>query len=396
MRYLIQISILSLLIMLSIPSTASELTSTYVCDDCSYSDAIDMARSYHIQPECVAENLGNDGQVLLGNTTFSCPTTTQELIITDPINRTSFKFEVRAVQTVDWGTAYDITVTDKSMIQEERDALEMFYEIDEDFRRGMEQNIWIEAEPFISANTQNVSISSGGAGVVAMTSSNSGGPDCSNHASQIFGSAEFRNNVENQSTQQITRQMGLSSWKDFTSQIDTNVSLSLGTSLGVSINFSQRQNSYFVTREDDNGGKLVYEVSYHGEKREITRLPRLRSSTERFLNLNFKLIPGVSTIDGYRITSLFGGYTDLTEIPISVCLSEMLTKLLNTKTLTEGGGSGSLIDAVGFDASNGGTLIPRANTWTNLGGCRIVEGTGQICRAGTNDCVQVRADYIDC
>lgn len=356
-----------------------------------------MAKTKHVAPNCTADGMGDNGSVLLGATTFSCPTTSQTLIIADPINRTGFKFEVQAVQIVNWGTAYDITVIDRSMILEERDALEMFYEIDNDFRQVMEQHISIDSESFSSVDLQSASSSNTG-GYLAMSSSDSSALDCSNHVSQILGSPEFRNNVENQLTQGITSRMGLQSWQDFTSSINNSVTLSLGTSLGISVNMESRQNEYFVRREDSNGGKLVYKVSYNGEKRTIIKKARMRTSTERYLDLSFKLMPGSSTIDGYRITSLFAGYSDLTEIPISVCLSEMLTKILNTNgaTVTEGASSGVLINAVGVDASNGGTLIPRAGSWTNLSGCKIVEGTGRICRAGNDDCIQVRADYIDC
>ena len=110
LRFFLITTILSLF---SLTTLAGDLTSTYICDDCSYSDAVEMARTKHAAPNCIADGLGDNGSVLLGATTFSCPTTSQTLIIADPINRTGFKFEVKAVQIVGRGTAYDITVTIK-------------------------------------------------------------------------------------------------------------------------------------------------------------------------------------------------------------------------------------------------------------------------------------------
>lgn len=370
------------------------LTQTIACDKCGYEDAVEIAKEFHEQPYCVSSN-PNGGPPTL-NETYSCPITSKFLIVANPLTRTSYKFEVRTQQQFDWAPAYDIIVEDAQHTTDEDNALHMFYDIDEDFRQSMEHNGLIAFQPS-SSSSNNSSLRS--LPEFQQLSNSSENVDCSEHPSNVFSKDKsYLDSLADKFSDRITDTMGLRSWSDFTSQQQISGGLSIGTSgAGININFSKIEREYFVTQRWDNGDKLVFRVDYHGETRNIVRQRRMRTVTDRFLNLSYKLMSGSSRIDGMSLNSIVSPHVDLTQRAISVCLSKKLSEVLDEINVIEGlEGSGDLINSVGADASVGGTLIPPAGVWVNLSACRIVEGTGNICRAGTDDCMEVKYRYVDC
>ena len=119
---------------------AEELTQTFACDTCGYAEAVNIAEQNHLQPNCTADGLDN-GNILLGETTFTCPVTSVTLIVANPLTRESYKFEVRTEQQFNWAPAYNIIVENSPLTPEEDNALHMFYDIDDDFRQAMEQDV---------------------------------------------------------------------------------------------------------------------------------------------------------------------------------------------------------------------------------------------------------------
>jgi hypothetical protein len=376
-------------------SLASDnLTQTIACDTCGYNDAIVIAKEFHEQPNCESSNPNGGAPTL--EETYYCPATSKVLIVANPLTRTSYKFEVSTQQQFDWAPAYDINVQDLVLTEDESNALHMFYDIDEDFRQSMEQN---GPNAFAPAGLSSNSLISSKQPVFNQSSNASDEVDCSQHPSNVFSRGNsYLKQIQKKFSERITASMGLRSWSDFTSQQQITGGLSIGTSdAGININFSKIEREYFVTQRWDNGDKLVFKVDYHGETRDIVRQRRMSTVTDRFLNLSYKLMPGSSRIDGLSLNQIVRTHVDLTDTAISVCLSNKLSELLDNITVVGGaGGDGDLIDSVGADASVGGSLIPPAGTWVNLSGCQIVEGTGNICRSGTDDCMQVRYRYIDC
>lgn len=351
----------------------NSLTETIACDTCGYNDAVEIAEEFHEQPYCVSSN-PNGGSPTL-NETYSCPTTSKSLIVANPLTRTSYKFEVRTQQQFDWAPAYDIIVEDTQLTTDEDNALHMFYDIDEDFRQSMEHNGPIAFQPGTSS-ANNLSIQS--QPEFQQSSNSSEDVDCSEHPSNVFSKDKsYLDSLADKFSDRITRAMGLRSWSDFTSQQQVTGGLSIGTSgAGINVNFSKIEREYFVTQRWDNGDKLVFKVDYHGETRNIVKKRRMRTVTDRFLNLSYKLMSGSSRIDGMSLNSIVSPHVDLTQRAISVCLSKKLSEVLDEINVVEGsGGDGDLLNSVGADASNGGTLIPPAGVWVNLSGCRIVEGT---------------------
>lgn len=370
---------------------AEELTKTFACDTCGYAEAVNIAEQNHLQPNCTADGLDN-GNILLGETTFTCPVTSVTLIVANPLTRESYKFEVRTEQQFNWAPAYNIIVENSPLTPEEDNALHMFYDIDDDFRQAMEQDVstQFDADVFFYSELQPQ----------AYTSSANDGPDCSAHPVNVLSEdPRYLQSLETQFSQTITGQMGLRSWKDFTSDISpTGGGLSIGNSgLGIAISFEYRQQEYFLTKRWSNGDKLVFNVKYNGDTKNIARKGRSRQVSERFLNLNFKLQTGSSKIDGLSIDLLVRQRNNLANMPISVCVSKQLDELLDEVAVIDGhNGAGSLIESLGPDATNGGTLIPPSGSWLNLSGCRLIRGEGRICRDGKDDCIDVEANYISC
>ena len=129
----------SIIVVLSIFPTIAEAsgrTKTLACDTCNYNDALDLAQQYHVAPSCTA----SDTDIFLGQTTFTCPATSKDIIVSNPITQRSFKFTVRTEQLYNWAPAYDIVVEDATVTVAENNALHMFYDIDDDFRQAMAHN----------------------------------------------------------------------------------------------------------------------------------------------------------------------------------------------------------------------------------------------------------------
>lgn len=380
---------------LSTTGYADDLTKTLACDTCNtYIAAKDLAEDNHEIPICTASN----SEVQLGTTTYSCVSTHKEIIVANPVTQTSYKFDVTTRQKFDWAPAYDIIVSDASLKLEEEIALDIFFDMDSDFRQTMTEASSIpftlsSVVPYTREGFEYISLSNTGPSSTV---------DCSNHASNVLsGNVAFGNEIRRGFTNRITSQMRNQSWKDFTSSVQaTGGSLDIGLSAGISVDFTHSQQDYFVTQTWDNGDKLVYQVTYNGEyERNITPATRNRARTERFLNLSFNFKPDSSRIDGTPVTALTrGGRTDLSGIPISVCLSEKLDELLDEKEIVVDGeaGGGSLVDVAGNDPTNGGSLIPPAGIWINLASCKIVEKTGTICESDTGNCYVRSIRFIDC
>lgn len=382
---------LCLLVLLSNTANANGLTKTLACDTCGYNEAVVIARQQHIPPNCVAAGL-DEGNISLGETTFYCPATSAILIVANPVTRTSFKFKVRTEQPYSWGSAYDIIVENLALSSSEDKALHMFYDIDEDFRQTMALRASREFESgsFVMAGTQS-NISS---------TSSVDDPDCSDHAANILSNGHaYRNSLEEEFTNRITSQMGLQSWKDFTSRTTvTGGGLNLGTSgAGISVTFENIQTKYYLAKYWPNGDKLIFEVQYRGERREIVNKGRARSITDRYLDLVFKFDSPASRIDGTSVNRLMKPNNDFSDISISVCLSKQLDELLEEVRVINGQlGAGSLIESLGLDATEGGSMIPRAGNWVNYSGCRLTEAKGEICHSDSGDCYEVKARYISC
>ncbi|KTD98395.1 hypothetical protein KZZ04_11150 [Pseudoalteromonas sp. CR1] len=384
----------SIIVVLSIFPTIAEAsgrTKTLACDTCNYNDALDLAQQYHVAPSCTA----SDTDIFLGQTTFTCPATSKDIIVSNPITQRSFKFTVRTEQLYNWAPAYDIVVEDATVTVAENNALHMFYDIDDDFRQAMAHN---ETVGFSAATSSFAIQSTKIFSTSSITASTNSDASCNSHASNVFANdPSFRNDIRKGFSDRITEAMGLQSWGEFTSERRTSGSLSIGMSTGITIDFSHVERKYFVTQTWPNGDKLVYQVNYNGETRNIVQKGRARTIRERFLNLSYSLRPGSSRIDNLPLTELTRGIIDLTNLPISVCLANQLSEVLDdVKVVGGAAGDGDLIDIVGAAASNGGTLIPPAGIWVNLAGCRIVESKGRICRDDTGDCIHVVARYVDC
>jgi len=370
---------------------ARDLTQTIACDTCDYSEAVAIANEYHVAPSCEA----SDTDIFLGQTTFVCPSTSKELIVSNPITRRSFKFTVRTEQLYDWAPAYDIIVEDTTLTEIEDNALHMFYDIDQDFRQAMAENetVAFSSETFSSNLNAPTTYSAN-----SYSTTTNSDADCSDHASNILSdNPMFAEALEEAFTRRITAAMRLQSWSEFTSEPKVSAGLTIGLSAGISVSFENIERQYYVTQKWPNGDKLVFNVSYKGETRNVVQKGRMQRVTERFLNLDYKLESGVSKIDGVTLRRIMRGKSDLTDISISVCLANQLSEILDDIEVVGGrGGDGDLADIVGIDASNGGTLIPPKGTWVDLAGCQIVEGTGTICNSATGDCKEVSVRYIDC
>ncbi|MBF7075003.1 hypothetical protein ISG33_16500 [Glaciecola sp. MH2013] len=368
-----------------------QLTTTYVCDNCDYDSALELAISRHEPIVCHTRGL-DDGLLSQSSTIFDCNETSVDLIIANPIDRRAFKFSVSARQQSTFSPAYTINASDTPFLARESEALESFFDIDDDFRSTVEE---IQTIAFTPKNSPLK-------GVYASQYAQSDDVDCSEHASNILSNdPSFANQLKDTFSSRITGALGLKqAWENFTSTAPVGDGVSIGTGgIGITVNFSTTERNYFVTRRNENGDKLVFQVSYRGDTkntRPIGRSGRGRLTTERFLNLSYSFIPGASRIDGMPVSTIVRGIVDLTNLPISLCLSRKLDEILGDEVVIGGaGGDGSLIDVVGDGPTNGGSLIPPAGEWTNLAGCKIVERSGSACIDNT-ECRAIKVSYLSC
>lgn len=353
---------------------ANDYTETYSCDTCDYQDAVNLAETLHEAPRCVASGL-DGGLLSLGSTTFSCETTEKEIIIANPLSRAAFKFKIKTEQRSTYSNAYDVVVTDVSFENFESTAMNVFYDIDADFRSAVKERMSQPLPQFISGLQQaNETFS-------AETSDES----CDSHPLNFLVDGDFRADLKKQMTTDIQNKIGYrESWAEFSSEtsLGGGLTISTGGNIGVSINMSRNSVDVFSIQQFGNPDNVLsFTVTYAGEYFGDTYgwqassgiLPIPQYGPNRNLRLNFSLNAGASIIEGYPANDIYGRNT-FEDGAISACFKEIAKKNADSIKVTPiGSGGGGTIGGGG--TTGGGGISTQPGTYVNLAGCHIVEIT---------------------
>jgi len=322
-------------------------TEAKACDTCDYDDAVRLAKTYDKILNCQISGL-NDNNTEFGVTTYECNDTSKEIIITNALTRTAYKFIVSATQQTQYSSAARVTVTNTSMNSIEREALEEFYKIDSQFRIAVRNAGNIVTPRSRQSSTQSYNLKDMDSNVFSLAATGAS-EGCSNHPSIYLTSPLAQRAIESEIRQQISNEIGDASWHDFFEDTDFNgggIQIGKG-SIGLSLSLNHDKIKAFSTKvygEDPNNA-LTFEVTYQGT---------VEIRGERTLRLSLGLSRGASLVDGIPIgTFMSGTNVDLTDGVVSSCLLENIENIAGATVITTPGSGGS-----GTGTGTGGSFDP--------------------------------------
>jgi hypothetical protein len=303
---------------------SSGYTETYYCDTCNYETSAELAKTLHDAPRCVLSDLDSSLRSV-GSTSYSCEATTKELIVTNPLTRAAFKFKVATEQASSFDNTYNIIVSDKSIDNFESSALNTFYAIDAEFRDAVQERMQQPIETFVST--------------LAINSDEDG--DCKSHPANFLVNEDFRTNLYEQLSKNITDRMDYNeSWTSFSSasNISDGLQISSRSDAGLSINFSRNLVDVFAVQHfGDPDNVFSFTVTYAGEYRGEYGLQwgSVIPAFGRELNLilSFKLNSGASRLERTPVNELLSGQT-LEGSSLSDCFKKILEKDADQVTRT--------------------------------------------------------------
>ena len=299
-------------------SVYAALTETKSCDTCDYSDSVNIAKIYYKKPTCQVIGL-NDGNSQFGSTTYQCASTSTNIIVTNPLSRTAFKFKISATQQSQFSDAQLIKATDLSLTNDERNALEEFYDIDYEFRRGVQEAGSLHTS---LASTQRHSTSNlkkiKGLEQISSQSNES----CESHPANYITDESFQRFTHRELNNQIANKIGDQSWTDLSHESLTSGGGLQISANGAGVNITLHHNNIGVFANIFYGGNadnnLSFNVSYGGEANVNGR---------RVLALSFELNRGASQIDGFPIGRFMSGVPFDAKINlVSNCLLDALER----------------------------------------------------------------------
>ncbi|MBU3017496.1 hypothetical protein KO519_07275 [Paraglaciecola agarilytica] len=337
-------------------------TEAKACDTCDYDDAVRLAKTYHRKLNCQITGL-NGNNIEFGATTYQCNDTSKEIIITNALTQTAYKFNVSATQQSQYSSAALVTATNTSMNSIEREALEEFYEIDSQFRRAVRNAGNIVTPRSVSSSVHSYNLKGQHSNAFSSASS-SGSEDCLNHPSAYLTSPLVQRDIENEIRQQITDEIDDNSWSDYFEDTDFaggSVQIGAGT-LGLSLSLSNDKIKAFSTKvygEDPNNA-LTFEVAYQGE---------VEIRGERSLRLSLGLSRGASLVDGMPIgTFMSGTNVDLTDGLVSNCLIKNIESIAGATikvTTSSGGGCTKQVNYTTCSTAHGVRSCTEGSVRTN-------------------------------
>lgn len=350
---------------------SNNYTETYSCDTCDYKDAVNFAETLHEAPLCVASGLDEE-LISPDSTIYSCETTEKELIIANPLTKAAFKFRIKTEQRSTYSNTYDVIVTDVSLEDFESTAINVFYDIDADFRNAVQERMSKRLPRFITGlERENETFSTESSDV-----------SCNSHPFNFLVDGDFRTDLFKQLVADIQNEIGYKkAWGEFRSEssIGAGLTISSGGNLGVSINMSLNSVDVFSVQQFGNPSNVLsFTVTYHGEYFGDTY--RFQNSSKIFphdnkdrnLLLAFSLNPGASRIERYPANEIFGSNT-FKSGALSDCIKEIAKKNASSIKVTPiGNGGDGTIDYAGSDERGIGNQ-PR--TYVNFAGCLVVEIT---------------------
>ncbi|MCL1077216.1 hypothetical protein D5R81_04215 [Parashewanella spongiae] len=343
------IRIILALFLFLISATASAVGNmkVYSCDDCDFDRAKFLASFHPPRYDCIGKPPGFPPRGSYSNPYNeypSCDPVTENVIFANPLTRIAYKFKV-TVTPDDLGDIESIIVNSISLSYNDTILLNKFYDIDEEFRSAMAQDVVI----IENSNSPQYSYSS-----VYRPNSNSS-DSCDNHPISFFKN-RGRERIYDRMTADISAKVGDSDWNDYYEDTDfTGGGLNLSRDgFGFNVSFVHNTVGAFAHYVvGDHNNTLDFEVSYGGV---------VEINGSKSLRLSYKLNKGSSRIDGITVGNLFADTTqDLTPsgTAVSNCLLEYLEE--NSETISSvpfGGGdpdSGSG-DGIG-DGDDGGNNI---------------------------------------
>ncbi|MCF2846836.1 hypothetical protein NH514_06555 [Pseudoalteromonas sp. ACER1] len=302
-------------------NASQEPMEVYSCDTCDYEKASIIAKEHFKIPSCRWEAVPG-GQVEFGQSLFICDTSSKDLIVANPIEKIAFKFNVRATNisstTPEYG--FTSTVNDLSLTTSEKDLLNTFYTIDQDFRSAVSSSSYISSSVLQSSFQQ-------------MYNTSNNEDNCNTHPTSYFESPRSQSEVHDELTNNLANELDGANWFDFFEDTDfSGGGLTLSKDgLGFQINLQHNEIGTFISKVYGSSNNLLnFEVKYSGE---------INIGGTRKLNLTYKLNRGASTIDGIRMNLLFSPVVDLTDVAISNCLSDFIEE--NSEIIDSGSGGGS-------------------------------------------------------
>jgi len=310
-------------------------TEAKACDTCDYDDAVRLAKTYDKKLNCQINDLNNNNTEF-GAGTYQCNDTSKEIIITNALTQTAYKFIVSATQQTQYSSAARVTATNTSMNSIEREALEEFYEIDSQFRRAARNAGNIVTPRSEPSSTQSYNLKGLDSNAFSPEATVASG-GCLNHPSVYLTSSLAQRAIESEIRQQITKKIGDASWHNFFVDTDfTGDGIQVGKdSVGLNLSLNHDKIKAFSTKVygEDPDNALTFEVTYQGT---------VKIRGERNLHLSLDLSRGASLVDGIPIgTFMSRTSVDLTDGLVSNCLLENIENIDGaTVVITPGSGVG--------------------------------------------------------
>lgn len=269
------------------------LTDAYVCHDCNYSQAKRLAETKRILPTCHFADL-NGGPATI-DTPLVCNTTNKSVVILNPQDKVSWKFDVMAHFPIQYHM--EVIASNRSMSSVERNNAEIFFNFYDDVMASTNGGL-LSVNPSLFNSLQTSSFSDVKSAPLMTTTNDSSNTAACAVAKEYFGNQTSQDNVENFVAQNLAtrlRENGQSPY-DYNEDIDlTGLGLQVGAdSAGFNVSWESDENPVVVTIGDGDTN-LVFDVSFKGVigDRDGVYL------VELFFNRT------ASKIDGRRVSNAF-------------------------------------------------------------------------------------------
>lgn len=276
------------------PLANQTLTDAYVCNDCSFSQAKELARTKHTLPDCDFVDL--NGGPATPDTPMVCTVTNETVVVLNPQDRLAWKFDVKAHFPQQY--FMEVVVNNQNMSNTEQFNAGLFFDFYDDVVEATNGGLlYLNPATFSSTQTTR-SVGAKAAPKFSALTSASNSASC-HVAKEYYGNATSQDAVENFVEAEVARELGGRNpfdWKEDVDITGAGVQVSGGptglTGVGFNVSWdSEEQRIAAVIGSGDT--QLVFDIEF---KAIIT------VNSGKYA-MNLYLDRSASKIDGRRLTS---------------------------------------------------------------------------------------------